>query len=261
MLIACLLGAITWGAIVQYKTFVQKATIVALEGNVTQQEAQISQAKKDYTVLQGYYDELESYYDQLQRDYAQSQLEVANLEQKAANLENQVMSLEAEVNDLEQETKNLKKEATSQKDFYERQIDIYVDEAERAKFTFYYVPIAQRYGLDDLQDYLQRWEWEEGAYILNKFDCSQMSAYLEYKLENEGYHTVMVVGDSPSGDGKHAWLLVELVEGQYMPVEATAYSIVYWSYPYFDNYFIYDFEFETIQEALSYSPTEFNWWE
>ena len=258
---ACLLGAITWGAIVQYKTFVQKATIVALEGTVTQQEAQISQAQKDYTLLKGYYDQLESYCDQLQRDYAQSQLEVADLGQEVASLEHQVLNLEVEVNGLEQETKNLKQEAASQKAYYERQIDLYEDKAERAKFTFYYVRPKQRYGLDDLQDYLQRWEWKEGAYILNKFDCSQMSAYLECKLENEGYHTVMVVGDSPSGDGKHAWLLVELVEGQYMPVEATAYSIVYWSYPYFDNYFIYDFEFETIQEALSYSPTEFNWWE
>ena len=46
-----------------------------------------------------------------------------------------------------------------------------------------------------------------------------------------------------------------------MPVEATTYSIVYWNSPYFYNYFEYEHKFETIQEALSYSPTEFNWWE
>ena len=259
---ACLLGAITWGAIAQYNTFVQRATIVSLEGTVIQQEAQISQAQKDYTLLKGYYDQLESYCHQLQQDYAQSQLEVANLGQKAANLEHEVSSLKVEVNDLEQETKNLKQEATSQKAYYERQIDLYEDKAEGAKFTFYYVSLMeQRYGVDDLQDYLQRGEWKEGAYIEGKFDCSQMSAYLEWKLENEGYHTVIVAGDSPDGSGRHAWLLVEASKGRYMPVEATAYSIVYWNSPYFDNYFEYEYEFETIQEALSYSPTEYNWWE
>jgi len=273
---ACLLGAITWGAIAQYNTFVQRATIVTLEGTVIQQEAQISQAQKDYTLLKGYYNQLESYCDQLQRDYAQSQLEVANLGQEVASLEHQVLNLEAEVNGLErqvlnlevevngleQETKNLKQEAASQKVYYERQIDLYEDKAEGAKFTFYYVSLMeQRYGVDDLQDYLQRGEWKEGAYVEGKFDCSQMSAYLEWKLENEGYHTVIVAGDSPDGSGRHAWLLVEASKGRYMPVEATAYSIVYWNSPYFDNYFEYEYEFETIQEALSYSPTEYNWWE
>lgn len=261
MLGACLLGAITWGAIAQYNTFVQRATIVKLEGTVIQQEAQISQAQKDYTLLKRYYDQLESYYEQLQRDYTQSQLEIANLGQKAANLEHQVSSLKVEVNDLEQKTENLKQEAASQKALYESQIDYYMDKAERDKFTFYYVRPKQRYGTEDLQEYLDRWKWIEGAYVASKFDCSQMSAYTEQKLENEGYNTVIVAGDSPSGDGKHAWLLVETSEGRYMPVEATTLSIVYWSNAYFDNYFIYDFEFETIQEALSYSPTEFNWWE
>jgi hypothetical protein len=87
-----------------------------------------------------------------------------------------------------------------------------------------------------------------------------MSAYLEHKLENEGYHTILVAGDSPFGDVKHAWLLVEVVAGQYMPVEATAYGIVYWNSAYFNNYFEYELQFETIQEAIQINPTEFNWW-
>ncbi|HUV75327.1 MAG TPA: hypothetical protein VMW00_01600 [Dehalococcoidales bacterium] len=262
MLEVSLLGAIVWGAIGMYNTSVQRETMVALGGTIIQQEAQISQAQKDYTLLKGYYDQLESYYDQLQQYYAQSQLEVANLGQEVASLEQQVLNLGVEVNGLEQETKNLKQEAASQKTYYERQIDLYEDKAERAKFTFYYVSLMeQRYGVDDLQDYLHRGEWKEDTYVEGKFDCSQMSAYLECKLENEGYHTVIVTGESPDGSGRHAWLLVEASEGKYMPVEATAYSIVYWSSPYFDNYFEYEYQFETIQEALSYSPTEFNWWE
>ena len=98
-------------------------------------------------------------------------------------------------------------------------------------------------------------------YVSGEFDCSQMSAFVERKLENEGYHTVIVTGEAPFGDGKHAWLLVETTEGKYMPVEATIYSIIYWSSPYFDEYFEYEFKFETINEALQYSPSEFNWWD
>ena len=135
-------------------------------------------------------------------------------------------------------------------------------EINQAEFTFYYASIArQRYGVDDLAEYLNRWQWVEGSYVAGKFDCSEMSAYLEWKLENEGYHTVIVVGENPSGDGRHAWLLVETSVGHYMPVEATAYSIVYWQNSNFNNYFVYDHRFETIQEALNYSHTDFAWWE
>jgi len=165
MLEVSLLGAIVWGAIGMYNTSVQRETMVALGGTIIQQEAQISQAQKDYTLLKGYYDQLESYYDQLQQYYAQSQLEVANLGQEVASLEQQVLNLGVEVNGLEQETKNLKQEAASQKTYYERQIDLYEDKAERAKFTFYYVSLMeQRYGVDDLQDYLHRGEWKEDTY-------------------------------------------------------------------------------------------------
>jgi hypothetical protein len=135
------------------------------------------------------------------------------------------------------------------------------EEVERVKFQFYYASLTkQRYGVSDLEEYLDRWQWSEGAYIAGEFDCSEMSAYLEWKLENEGYNTLIVTGDSPFGLGKHAWLLVQTSVEGYMPVEATTYSIVYWSDTYFDNYFVYDYQFENIQEALDYSPNEFDWW-
>ena len=37
-------------------------------------------------------------------------------------------------------------------------------------------------------------------------------------------------------------------------------DVVWWESPYFDNYFEYDRAFETIQDALNYSETEFDWW-
>ncbi len=45
-----------------------------------------------------------------------------------------------------------------------------------------------------------------------------------------------------------------------MPVENTNIQVVWWPNPNFDNYFVYDRSFETIQEALEYSETEFDWW-
>ena len=162
----------------------------------------------------------------------------------------EVQSLTSEVDQLQFLTDQQQSEIQAQE-----------EEVERVKFKFYYASLTkQRYGVSDLEEYLNRWQWTEGAYVAGEFDCSEMSAYLEWKLENEGYNTLIVTGDSPFGLGKHAWLLVQTSVEGYMPVEATTYSIVYWWDMDFDNYFVYDHQFENIQEALDYSPNEFDWW-
>jgi len=135
------------------------------------------------------------------------------------------------------------------------------DEYVQASLSLYYVkPKEQKFGVYSLDDELSGLEWikpyEEGV-----FDCSEMSAYLEWYLENEGWHTIIIAGDSPFGSEYHAWLLVETSTDQYMPVESTNIEIIWWDDPYFDNYFAYDYEFETIDDALAYSETEFDWWE
>jgi len=130
---------------------------------------------------------------------------------------------------------------------------------ESGKFDFYYIKPEQKYGVYDLSDWLNRWKWIK-PYQEGVFDCSEMSAYLEWKLENEGWHTKIIVGDSPFGSGQHAWLLVETSNGKYMPVESTNMAVLLWDSPHFDNYFKYDRSFETIQDALKYSETEFDWW-
>ena len=136
-------------------------------------------------------------------------------------------------------------------------------QAQMNKFQFYYASLCkQRYGVDDLETYLDRWQWIEGTYVSGKFDCSEMSAYIEWRLENEGYHTIIAVGQSPSNpEARHAWLLVETSSDKYMPVEATQYTLVKWDNPYFDQYFTYDHTFETIQDALAYDESGFDWWE
>jgi hypothetical protein len=110
-----------------------------------------------------------------------------------------------------------------------------------------------------LADEIYGYEWID-PYQEGVFDCSEMSAYLEWELENKGWHTLIIAGDSPFGSGRHAWLLVETSQGKYMPVETTTMEIVWWDNPYFDNYFIYDYSFEDIQEALAYDESEFDWW-
>jgi len=130
-----------------------------------------------------------------------------------------------------------------------------------AMFTFYYVkPHDQKFGVYNLASDIEGLKWLK-PYKEGVFDCSEMSAYLEWYLENEGWHSVIVTGDSPLGSGQHAWLLVETSTDHYMPVEATSLEVVWWENPYFDNYFKYDNRFDTIQEAWTFSKTEFDWWD
>lgn len=133
-------------------------------------------------------------------------------------------------------------------------------ESEKTPFFFYYVkPVEQRFGVYNLDNELDGLEWAQ-PYEAGVFDCTEMTAYLERYLENQGWHARIVLGDSPFGSGRHAWLLVETSEGKYMPVESTKIEIVWWSDPNFDNYWTYDHKFETINEASSYSETAFDWW-
>ena len=176
--------------------------------------------------------------------------EVEWLQAKTAQQQQEIESKDIQIDNLEYEM--------GSKDI---QISNLEYEVERLEFQFYYASLTkQRYGVYDLEEYLNRWQWTEGTYVSGEFDCSEMSAYLEWKLENEGYNTLIVSGDSPFGPGRHAWLLVQTSVEGYMPLEATTYSIIYWSDTYFDNYFVYDYQFENIQEALDYSPNEFDWW-
>jgi hypothetical protein len=133
-------------------------------------------------------------------------------------------------------------------------------EGVETPFFFYYVkPDEQKFGVNSLSNELEGLKWSR-QYELGLFDCTEMAAYLERYLENHGWHAQIVVGDTPFGSGRHAWLLVETSEGKYMPVESTTIQIVWWSAPSYDNYWVYDYRFETIVEALTYSETAFDWW-
>jgi len=193
------------------------------------------------------------------------------------SLQNQVNALETDKDNLQTQINNLQTDKTNlqiQKDTLQNQLNLlnvtyenYVSthnctnsEYDEAFFFFYYVkPEEQKFGVYDLEDELYGLEWLH-PYQEGVFDCSEMTAYLEWHLENEGWNAIIVAGDTPFDSGRHAWLLVETSEGHYMPVESTTIEVVWWSNPDFDDYFIYDYEFETIQEAIAYNENEFDWW-
>ncbi len=133
-----------------------------------------------------------------------------------------------------------------------------VNEQYRIPEPYYTATFHQYSGTDNLRAYLERKEWAR-AYEAGKFDCTEMSAFLEYRLENEGWHTVIVVADEFEGGG-HCWLLVETKLNQYMPVEATSRVVVDYDNPKFKEYFNYNYTFETIYDAMDIGPTAFDWW-
>jgi len=190
----------------------------------------------------------------------QTQTELQNakgtLAQTQANLEKTTSELIQTRNELTQKMAEL----TRKESQFNTERAALVKTAEDNKFYFYYTKPSQRYGVTNLALSLAGRQWTR-AYSENVFDCSEMSASLERYLENEGFHTIIVIGNSPDGSNKgHAWLLVEAERGTYMPVEATQMAVVYWNSPYFNNYFKYERQFETIQQALSYNAADFDWW-
>lgn len=195
-------------------------------------------------------------------------IEMQNLRGLNANLKSQANSLnlthQADVAELE----NLKAQYATYVSTHQHsnaEYSNYVSnhlysnaEYDEARFDFYYSkPENQKFGVYDLDDELNGLQWSE-PYQAGIFDCSEMSACLEWHLENRGWHTKIYVGDFP--EGRHAWLIVETSEGAYMPVESTSLRLVWWSDSDFDNYWEYDQRFETIQDALSYSESSYDWW-
>ncbi len=196
--------------------------------------------------------------------------------QSYTNQQNQILALNRQRDDLQQQLQSLQQEYDNYKISYSHSnnefdsLDFvydsylanhhYADSAyEEMQFYFYYDKPEQKFGVYELRDEITGLTWKK-PYQEGVFDCSEMSASLERYLENKGWHTKIIVGNSPFGSGYHAWLLVETTSGKYMPVESTTIRVVWWEDPNFDNYFKYDRSFETIQNALAWSETEFDWW-
>jgi len=110
----------------------------------------------------------------------------------------------------------------------------------------YYKNVQRSYGREKLNEVLSiKWlkQYEE-----NIFDCSEMSAFLEYWLENKGFNTDIVT------NADHSWIIVETERGNWVHVESTS------SQPYIIDERPYIRRFKEIFQAINISPTEYDWW-
>ena len=90
-----------------------------------------------------------------------------------------------------------------------------------------------------LLEWLTEYEWAN-KYERGEWDCSQMTAALEWHLENCGFETVMKQGTGPSGGG-HAWVSIWLRKGTVLSKEGhTAPKDGYYIYEATGRYFVTD---------------------
>lgn len=114
------------------------------------------------------------------------------------------------------------------------------------------------------------------TYTLNKYDCSEMSAYTEWKLENLGFNVKICIADNfmDSGSG-HAWIKVDLDHANPCYIEATAMTNTIGvkngtiirgndrDILYYELYSSYDHIYDDIYEVMadrSATASDFDWW-
>jgi len=110
-----------------------------------------------------------------------------------------------------------------------------------------------------------------GAYQEDYFDCSEMSAFMEWYLEGHGVDTVIVTGERnqphnisaggfeyENGAGDHAWI-VSNVAGERFLIEPTLARVVPKS---LERYYLADKTYNDIYDAVgsSRSVEEYDWW-
>jgi hypothetical protein len=117
--------------------------------------------------------------------------------------------------------------------------------------------------VEDLTYFLSQIPLRE--YELDKFDCSESSAFVEWLCEGAGFHALIATGyaiDSYLGiPQRHAWVVVKLPCGDMVPIEATTLTIPSRSdkfAPYYDPPSIYETPDDLIKGE--YLLSEFDWW-
>ena len=150
------------------------------------------------------------------------------------------------------------------------------------------VPIPDDYYSQDcelptdqsMHEYLSNSHWIED-YEENSWDCSQMAAYMEFMLENCGYHVVIRVADVEDEQYGHAWILIEFQQGWFAyectdrywvyPNEAVArsydpYGYVHWNPSMYDAGIQYESIYDVWEDHKWYSngeeafSQEYGWW-
>ena len=109
------------------------------------------------------------------------------------------------------------------------------------------------------------------TYQENYFDCSEMSAFMEWYLEGHGVDTVIVTGERnqphnisaggfeyEKGAGDHAWIISN-VSGERILIEPTLARVVPKS---LESYYLADNTYNDIYDVVesSRSVKEYDWW-
>ena len=102
-------------------------------------------------------------------------------------------------------------------------------------------------------------------YQCSSFDCSEMAAYIEWKLECHNVTAHIATRDDWQDGYGHAWVIVSLRGGKYLAIEptvsATEGSLGAEMITYDLEYFVYDQLFEDIYGASEFfGVEEWDWW-
>ena len=104
------------------------------------------------------------------------------------------------------------------------------------------------------------------SYACSSFDCSEMAAYIEWKLECHNVTAQIATKDNWEGGYGHAWVIVPLRGGNNLAIEPTISamegSLGAEMITYDPKYFICDRLFEDIYEASEFfGVEEWDWWD
>lgn len=204
-------------------------------------------------------------FDSLKKDFDQ-------LKEKYDELEASYNELKAKYDELEQSYSELQVE--------NEQLRQRLEQYEKVPHGYYpETPNSYKKSYDELCNFLTYQFSLPTGYQPGVFDCSELSAYLEWALENNGFDAYIAVGPCPwnPSEGYHAWVLV-YVSDYTVAIEPTSLvssriyqdtypartpGVVYqgdsWWYNYYHGY---DKLYKNIYQAIDdYGVDEWNWWE
>ena len=107
-------------------------------------------------------------------------------------------------------------------------------------------------------EYTRKLNWDNPLSI---FDCSESSAYLEYKLEKSGFDAVIAI------DNRHAWVVVRNItkndQTKNYAIEATTLAISHHKARYRSHTDVYEDIYEAIDGYFFFKHRyyEFNWFD
>ncbi len=126
-----------------------------------------------------------------------------------------------------------------------------VPESYSASESYYIPEERQNKSISELRAVLTEIEYPH-SYKENVFDCSEMTAYCEWFLENRGYKTVICTNET----WRHAYVRVENLDEGFVYVECVPPIHITNDTRYAEPEGIY----EDIEDALKDYPYEFDWW-